>query len=172
MARRSTRALVAGILLASVGFAGLRAHGEDAPAAEAGRTLAAADLDSFLVEGGHPSKPFGTLRRVEVVKEGVTFYCDVAISPDGRYVWLTIPLAPLPASPVPRKQLVDLLAANGGEAGLHFLVAGDKIVLARAVDNRSLTPPGLSMEIRRFADALRTSAALWDVSRWPKGEGK
>jgi hypothetical protein len=166
----TTRAIAAAALAAAIGSWAVRAHGEEATVE--GRTLTTESLDAFLVEAGHPSKPMTGFRRVEVARDGTTYYCDVAISPDGRYVWLTVPLGALPASPVPHRPLVNLLAANGGEAGLHFLVSGDRIILARAVDNRDVTPHGLSQEIRRFTEGVRAGRALWDVASWPKGEGK
>ena len=172
MDRRTTGALAAGLLLASAALFAVRAHGEDA-APEAPRTLAPGDLETFLVEAGHPSKPeTGALRRVEVRQEGVTYYCDVAVGPDGRYLWLTVPLTSLPPAPVPRRGLIGLLSANAGEAGLHFLLSGERIVLARPLDNREITPTGLSHEIRRFVEGVRTTRELWDVTRWSKEEVK
>jgi hypothetical protein len=171
MKRRTTRALAAGLLVASAALFAVRAHGEDA-APEGGRTLAPGDVEAFLVEAGHPSKEAGTLRRVEILQDGVTYYCDVAVGPNGRYLWLSVPLSALPPAPVSRRGLIGLLSANAGEAGLHFLLSGDRIVLARPVDNRELTASGLSHEIRRFVEGVRTTRDVWDVSRWSKEEVK
>jgi len=166
MMRAAFLALVTGAALAALA-SGVGAG--DAPAAGglAGGSVAQGDLAGFLTEAGFAPVPDGQFLRVSVKHEDKEYPLHVRLSPDGRYLWLSAPLARLPERrPLPAEFLVGMLASNSGDGGYQFLLVGDLLVLARVVDNRALRPDIVRRELSGLLDAAREGSPLWNTEAW------
>ena len=159
--------LAAGVAVVVARAAGVSADGQPAPVA--GSTVTFETLPALLKAAGLEPRDGGSPGRLRIDRGGGGggFYAFLALSPNGQYVWISTPLADLPKErPLPRGRLLEMLAANAADDGVHFALVGNTLHLLRAVDNRGLVPAAFGREIDTFFGVLVKTNLSWNVTRW------
>ena len=142
----------------TAGFAG--AQGDEAS------RLSAEDLKVMLSNLGHEIKQINQ----EVGKEKYEFTVKTTgfnvpvgaeISPSKQFVWLTVSLGPLND----KQDAKELLRLSGRiQPTQVYLSAKDTLMMAFAIDNRSVTPALMKTRIEKLTGDVEKSAPIWNKS--------
>lgn len=140
------------------GFAG--AQGEEPV------RLSADELKSMLTNLGHEVKALNTEAGKEkweftVKTSGFNVPVGAEVSPSKQFIWLTVSLGPLKEQHDPK----ELLRLSGRVQPTQvYLSSKDTLMMAFAVDNRSVTPAVLKLRIDKLTGDVEKSSAVWNKS--------
>ena len=181
MKMRAFKGLLAGVLALTFGVTLARAD-EPAPPKQApapagtapeGKTLTDEGLRAMLVNQGYKPtvEKVGTsnLYWVKISRDGVEYSVSFQISPNKEKLWIIVPLADIAdvdhAAPA---KLAKLLELNDqiGPCYFRFNRQYKRLYLARAMDNRAVTPALFRDNLERTVDRLVETRAAWQVKDW------
>lgn len=140
------------------GFAG--AQGEEPV------RLSADELKTMLTNLGHELKqvnadPGKEKWTFDVKVPGFNVPVGAELSPSKQYVWLTVNLGAL----TEKQDLKELLRLNGRiQPTQAYLSAKDSLMMAFAIENRSVTPVMLKSKIEKLTGDVEKSAPIWNKS--------
>jgi hypothetical protein len=136
-------------------------------------------LDSMGYDFQTQTLPSGyVLYTMTIPSDTWKFVLEVSVSPNGSLVWIIAPLRTLPAAgAVPAENLVRLFQENWSIYPHTFSILKDsrRLYLQRAFENQNVTPAKLRGAIDSMTSTIRTTAPLWDATKWgqtPSPEGK
>ncbi|MCE9561774.1 MAG: hypothetical protein K8U57_06935 [Planctomycetes bacterium] len=139
-----------------------------------GRVLTSDSLSELLDSMGYDFRtnamPSGSaIYTLTIPSDTWTFVVEVSLAPNGSLVWLNAPLQPLPADgAIPDERLIRLLQENWAIYPHAFAIPKDsrRLYIQRATENQNMTPAKLRGAIDAMTSTVRTTAPLWDVSKW------
>jgi|GEM_PF-1460956 len=111
----------------------------------------------------------GVIYTLNIASNEWRFPIEVSLSQSKSLVWLIVPLQTLPAAgAVPSESLVRLLQENWQINPHLFAIPKNsrQLYLQRPLENQNVTPAKLRAAIDAMADTVRSTAPLWDVSKW------
>lgn len=111
---------------------------------------------------------------VVVRHDGLDMPTRIALSANGRAIWLHLYLANLPpVDQIPAERLMSLLRRNASETGkAQFCIRGNTLCLFQPVDNIQMTPARLLGELQDLCTVARVLEKDWIPHHWsvaPKG---
>ena len=126
--------------------------------------LSADDLKTMLANLGHELKQISAEPGKEkwefsVKTTGFNVPVGAEISPSKQFVWLTVSLGAL----TEKQDLKELLRLNGRiQPTQAYLTAKDTLMMAFAIDNRSVTPALMKSRIEKLTADVEKSAPIWN----------
>jgi hypothetical protein len=177
--RKSCPLLGLGLALA-LGAGAARAQQEPV-SAEAGaksdacRALDEQDLPRLLENMGfEPETVDEGVYKVTIEQDSWTFYLRFSLSTDNRTrLWMTSSFGEIKEiDKVPPAPFIKLLETNDGIGPAHFYITtsgeAKRLNVAKALDNRGITPAVLRREIDSFLGIIKSSVSQWDTSTWAR----
>lgn len=111
----------------------------------------------------------GVIYTIRINANDWNFTIEVSLSQNNSLVWLIAPLHQLPpAGTVPGEAVVRLLQENWQINPHVFAIPKNSrlLYLQRALENQNLTPARFRTAIDLMTGTIRSTAAIWDISKW------
>jgi hypothetical protein len=105
---------------------------------------------------------------IKMTHDGWDFHIRLALSPNGRALWLHMNLGDLPpVDQIPAERLLNLMRKNANTTGkAQFCVRGNSLMLMQPVDNHHLTPAMILRELQDLCSAGKFNEPDYNPKNW------